>query len=198
MKIYVITGGFGSGKSTVSGMFRDLGVPILDSDLLSHEAMKPGKVGYTKVLHLFGKGILARDKTIDRKKLARIVFRDSQARKKLENILHPKVRQEVGAKMARLKKQGIPIAMVEVPLLFETGWHRTLPCDGIITLVSDPEIQILRGMSKRHLSRAEVLRRIAAQLPNEEKIALSDFVLKNNGTLKALEKSVKRLLRKLK
>lgn len=197
MKVYVITGGFGSGKSTVGQMFRDLGIPVLDSDLLSHEAMKTGTTGYTEVLRLFGKRILSRAKTIDRKKLGGIVFHDPKARKKLEKILHPRVRQGVSDEIARLEKLEAPIAMVEVPLLFETGWHRTFPCDGIITLVSNVETQILRGMSKHRLSRAEVIRRIASQLPNDKKIPLSDFVLKNNRTLRALEKSVKILLRKL-
>lgn len=197
MKVYVITGGFGSGKSTVSQMFRKLGVPVLDTDLLAHEAIKPGKSGYTEVLRLFGKSILSREKIIDRKKLGKIVFQDPKARKKLEKILHPRVRRQVAAEISRLKKEKLPIAMVEIPLLFETGWHRTLQYDGIITLVSEPETQILRGMSKHRLSREEVLHRMAAQLPNGEKIPLSNFVIKNNGTLKALERSVKQLLRKL-
>lgn len=197
MKIYIITGGFGSGKTAVAQILRKRGFPVLDTDQLAHQAMETGKPAHEEIFKVFGESVFASNRSINRKKIGELVFQNTSLRKKLEKILHPKVREAVAANLLQFRASGVPIAFIEVPLLFETGWDKELKNDGIITVFAEKEKQIERVLTHHQLTREEVIQRIAAQLPTDKKIKKSNFVIENNESLENLTLQVENLIQKL-
>jgi len=174
-----LTGGIASGKSVVAAILRELGFPVLDADSISHKLMEPGQAAHREILQSFGAGLAGSSGNIDRHKLAAIVFADPAKLAKLNSILHPRVDQIVFRQLEDWQKNGAhTAAFVEAALLIEAGMAARL--DGLVVAWCTPEQQLerlrARGMS-------EARRRIAAQLPLEEKLKRATYTINCSGTL---------------
>lgn len=189
MKWYGLTGSIGTGKSTVSHFLRDLGVPVIDADQVSHQMTQTGTPQYQQIVDLFGPQILKPDGSIDRQKLGKQVFEDKLLLGKLESILHPAIQIEVSSQRKNLEKKGYKFAVYDVPLLFEKKLEKNF--DGIISVLSNEKFQIER-IKKRNpqLSESEILTRMGHQIGTAYKRENSDFVLENEGSLEDLKKLV--------
>lgn len=175
-----LTGGYASGKSFVAGELERLGCYVIRADLLGHAVLERGGSAYGPVLEAFGPQILTEDGTIDRKKLASIVFDRPELLEKLNSFVHPAViRMEEEMFESFVQKDPHGIAVVEAAILIEAG--RDLLFDRIILTACDEETQIARGMKRDHLSREQVLARMARQLPLEEKKQHAHYVVDTSG-----------------
>ena len=192
-----VTGGIASGKSTVARMLEELGAPIIDFDLLSRVVVEPEKPAWQEIVSYFGEQVLLPDKTLDRKKLSEIVFRDPEKRKKLEGFTHPRIHQEfVRLVQEYTARDPEVIIQAVIPLLIEAGlqylFHKLL-------LVYIPqEDQVRRLMDRDKVSRETAQSILAAQLPIDEKKAYADFIIDNSGSLEETQKQVKEVWQKLK
>jgi len=174
-----LTGSIATGKSTVAQMLKELGAEIIDADQISREVVQPGQTGWQQVANAFPE-VINPDHTIDRQKLASIIFADKTARARLEAIIHPLVFDRIRAQGELLERQG-KIVFADIPLLYETNCQEWLD---EVWLVYVPEaIQLQRLMNRDHLSEAEALQRIRAQIPIEIKKQLADRVIDNSGSL---------------
>jgi dephospho-CoA kinase len=176
-----LTGGIGSGKSTVAAMLAERGALVIDADRIGHETYRPGSDGFRRVVAAFGRGIVAGDGTIDRKALGAIVFADPAALARLNAIVHPLIGAEVAARVAsaRADDPRRPV-VIEAAILLEAGWQRLV--DRLWLVSVRPETAIVRVMASRGLARAEVERRIAAQTSDAERRRRADLVIENDGT----------------
>ena len=172
-----LTGGIGSGKSTVSALLTERGAVLIDADLLAREVVQPGTPGLAAVVEAFGDGVLGPDGELDRPALAAIVFADPDARRRLDGIVHPLVR----ARAAELAGAAPPDAVVvhDVPLLVETG--QAAGYDLVLVVEADPETRV-RRLVARGLPETDARARIAAQATDEQRRAVADVVLDNSGT----------------
>lgn len=187
-----LTGSFGSGKTTVAGFFRSMGAQILDADKIAHAIIRPQAEAYKKIVKTFGKEIIKKDKSVDRDRLARIVFNNRVLLKKLNSIIHPRVIRIIKEKIEKASKR---IIILDVPLLIETGLKRRVDKIIVVNIARDRQIERLRA--KTGLSRQEILKRIKAQMPLNHKVRLADFVIDNSGTMKETRKqaiAIRRLL----
>ena len=175
MLIVGLTGGIGAGKSTVANMFAQLGALTIDADQLARQAIEPGSIGFDEVVTEFSSKILT-DGDIDRQKLGKIVFKDSEKRKKLEAIIHPKVQGALASKIKSLSPGDVLV--YEIPLLVETGAAEKF--DYIITVESDIENRLDR-LFERGMDEDEAERRIAAQASQAQREAVADRVIVNDG-----------------
>jgi len=176
-----LTGGVATGKSTVARMFKQCGAVVIDADLLARDVVKPGKPAWRAIVTLFGKTVLNPDRSLDRQALGSIVFRNRTKRRLLERIIHPRVAREQQRLVRRVaKRKPHAVVIYEVPLLFEAGVDKRV--DKIIVVTADRETQIMRLKKRNHLSRAEALRRIQAQMSLSKKVRLADIVI--DGTLR--------------
>jgi dephospho-CoA kinase len=175
MLIVGLTGGIGAGKSTVANMFAQLGALTIDADQLARQAIEKGSPGFDEVISTFGEDILSEGE-IDRQRLGSIVFRDSNKRKELESIIHPRVQEALALKIKSLSPGDILI--YEIPLLVETGAAGKF--DYIITVESDIENRLDR-LFERGLEEDEAQRRIAAQASQSERESVADYVVVNDG-----------------
>lgn len=176
-----LTGGIGSGKTTAAKRLLALGARVYHADEISRRALDPGAVCYDRVVSAFGREILQSDGTIDRKRLGQLVFSDEEKRQRLNGIVHPYVITELFAHAERdLSNEPDGIAVFEVPLLFESGLHMMM--DHNVVVSCTVENRIRRVMARDDLTREQVLARIQAQMPEEEKLLLADSILFNNGT----------------
>jgi len=192
VKLIGLTGGIASGKSTVAAVLKQLGAAVINADDLSREVVQPEQPAWKEIVEIFGADILQSDKTLDRKKLRKIVFDNPEARKKLEAIIHPKVRALAEEKIRELAAAGRSIIVYEVPLLFEGGLHHWLR--PVILVACDIETQKCRLRDRDHLTDKEAQQHIEAQMSLEEKRKLADYVIENNGTVNDLEREVKSVL----
>jgi dephospho-CoA kinase len=186
-----LTGGIATGKSYVVRRLRAAGVPVVDADVLAHEAIARGTPGLQAVVERFGNGVLTPDGDVDRARLGQIVFSDEAARRDLENIIHPVVRRGIAAFFDALPAD-TALAVADIPLLYET--HRERHFNKIIVVACAPATQIERIMARDGLSREDAERRLAAQLPIEEKLRRADFVIRTDGTHEETDAQVTRLL----
>jgi len=190
-----LTGGIATGKSHVLDRFRELGVPCLDADALAHGVMASGTEATRAIAARFGDDILAADGAVDRTKLGRIVFADASARGDLEAIVHPAVYRAISAGMRAFEIIGdAPLAVVDVPLLYETGHAGDF--DRVVATVCPPAMQLAR-LKDRGLSHAAALQRVAAQMPADEKAARADYVITTDGTTENTDAQVERIWRTL-
>lgn len=180
VRVFGLTGGLGSGKSTVAAHFRRRGLPVIDADALAREVVAPGSPALAEIAREFGAGVL-QGTALDRPKLAAIVFADPAARERLERITHPRIQALRDARLGELAARGEPLACYEVPLLFEKGLEAALRP---VVVVSVPEaLQVERAQQRDGASVAMVRARLAAQLPLAEKAARADYVIDNSGPL---------------
>lgn len=185
-----VTGGIACGKTEAGHCLSAQGFRVLDSDFLAHELMKRGRTVFQKVIGEFGRGILAGDGGIDREVLGRLVFNDPAARERLNRLVHPAVIEAGSEWVQDCRSAGADCAVL-VPLLFEAGW--TTGWDAVLCITANEQI-VFQRLEKRGLNRDEACRRIAAQLPQQEKAARSDFYIENNGTRDELERRIRCLL----
>lgn len=193
MKVCGLTGGVGMGKSTAADMMSALGVPVLDTDELAKQLVQPGARALAEIQNLFGQDIVGSDGQLRRGELARIVFADVAARRKLEAILHPRIRQGWLAQIEVWRQAGHKLAVVVIPLLFETQAESHF--DQILCVACSPATQHER-LAARGWDTDQIKRRIAAQMPVEQKIARSHFVIWTEGLLEAHHEQVQQILRK--
>jgi dephospho-CoA kinase len=194
MRLAALTGGIATGKSYCLGRFASLGVPIIDADRLSRDAVAPGTRGLAAVVARFGDDLLLADGTLDRAALGRIVFSDGTARADLEAIVHPDVYRRILEWAAKLPP-GTPLAMADIPLLFETGHQHEF--DKVIVCACDPEEQLRRVMSRDGLTEADARARLAAQWPIGEKVARADYVIRTDGSYRETDEQVRDVFRRL-
>src|SRR5579875_1548037 len=187
-----LTGGIGSGKSTVAKILAGLGAPSFDADKVGHEIYLPGTPAYHDVIAAFGQGIVAPDGTIDRKKLGPIVFADPAQLKRLEAIVHPRMFERMRQMVAEMRAQGVTAPIViEAAILIEAHWQ---PLFDEIWLVVAPRQQVLRRIeAERGLKPEQTEARIKAQLPDEERRKHATIVIDNSGTLEELRAKVEKL-----
>ena len=195
MKLVGLTGGIASGKSTVAAILRRLGASIVNADELSREVVQPGQDAWNEITKTFGSEILQEDMTLDRKKLRKIVFDNPEARKKLEAIIHPRVRALAQKRIGELAASGSSVIVYEVPLLFEAQIHLWLR--PVILVACDIETQKKRLLERDHLTELEAQQHLDAQMSLAEKRKLADYVIENDTTLEELEQQVRAVLQKI-
>jgi len=194
LKLIGLTGGAGSGKSTVSAMLRELGAEVVDADEATHAVYEPRSAGFDAVVREFGAEYV-RDGKIDRTRLGALVFADEDARHRLNAIVHPLVREWMAARTAEAMQGGAKVVVQDVPLLFENGLSRLY---STVLLVYVPEpVQLERLVKGRGLSDDRARAMIAAQMPIEEKRALANHVIDNSGGREATRKQVQTIWKDL-
>jgi dephospho-CoA kinase len=192
-----LTGGMGSGKTTVGKLFQSLGAYVLDADEICRSLVEPGKPAWQETVDLLGNGVLRDDQTLDRRKVADIVFNDPEKKKALEVILHPRVMEEEHAIYKDiLKDDPGALVIIDAALLIESENYRKV--DKVIVIACDKETQLHRIMAKNTFSREDAQRRLQQQMPLEEKIKFADYVLYNDLGLPELEEKVEALFHQLK
>ena len=182
-----LTGGIGSGKSTVSSLLEEKGAVVIDADRIVHEVQAPGGAAYQPIVERFGPEIVREDGSLDRKKLAAIVFSDPAALADLNKITHQLVTQEIAGRMAA-EAETDHVVILDVPLLVESGRSDML---GMIVVDCPVDVAVARAVA-RGMDEADVRRRIAAQASREDRLARADFVVDNSGSLDDLRREVDR------
>lgn len=182
--LFGLTGGVASGKSTVARRFAERGLDVIDADQVARDVVEPGTDGLAEVVQAFGEGVLTADGRLDRPALGKVVFGDAEARRRLEGILHPRIALETRRRAADLAEAGKTLACYEAALLVENRMQDVFRPLVVVSL--PPELQRARLMARDGASQEEAQRRIDAQLPLAEKVAVADHVIDNVGDLDAL------------
>ena len=195
MKLVGLTGGIASGKSTVAKILANLGAAIINADVLAREVVEPEQDAWKEIVATFGAAILQADRTLDRAKLRTTIFNDPNARKKLESIIHPRVRALAEKRIGEHAAAGYAVIVYEVPLLFEGNLHEWLR--PVILVACDVATQRRRLQERDRLDAAQAQKHIDAQMSLEEKRRLADYVIENNGSLEDLERQVRAVLEKI-
>ncbi len=192
MVVIGVTGGVGTGKSTVSSMFKQLGARILDADALAHEAMEPGRLAWRQIVKTFGDDILNEDRTINRRLLAQQVFSDETARKRLEAIVHPQVLRRIKQELHRVRRRrAVRAVVLDVPLLAEAGAQELV--DALVVVTAEPSQQRQRLARRRGWTEEDVARRAQAQWDLSTKVALADYVVDNRDGLERTRRQVRQI-----
>jgi dephospho-CoA kinase len=195
VKRVALTGGIATGKSHVRARLEILGIPTIDADTLAREAVAPGTPGIGDVVRRFGGDICQPNGVLNRKKLGAIIFEDPAARRDLERIIHPYVREASERWFASLDVKRYPFAVADIPLLFETG--REQEFDAVIVTACEPATQLDRLMKRDGLTREEAAHRIAAQWPLDRKLARADYIVRTDGTVEETNRQVESLVSQL-
>ncbi len=191
MKVIGLTGGIGSGKSTVAKFLAELGAAIIDADKIGHAVLEPDSEAWQQVVAAFGRQILKPNREIDRKKLGKIVFGSAKELSRLNRIMHPQICGVVKAQLEQYRRQGIDVVVVEAPLLMEAGWT-SLVDEVWVTLA--PEATVLKRLEEgMGLSKAESQARIRSQLPAKERVKHADVVINTDLSLDELKARVNKL-----
>jgi dephospho-CoA kinase len=190
VKLVGLTGGVGSGKSTVAGMLRELGAEVVDADEASHAVYEPGTPGFAAVVRGFGDGYVSGGR-IDRRRLGELVFKDADARRRLNAIVHPLVRDWMAARTVEAAERGAAIVVQDVPLLFENGLE-SLYSSVVLAYVPE-DVQVERLVGGRGFTAERAREVIAAQMPIDEKRRLAEHVIDNSGTTAETRAQVDRL-----
>jgi len=192
---YGLTGGIASGKSTVAAMLREHGFPVLEADKISHALIEPDGAAYDEVIRRFGREIVDENRKINRTRLGKLVFADREKLQQLNGILHPRVESELQKQLAELAETGrFRVAFVEAALIYEAGLDRKL--DGVVVAWCLPEQQLARLM-ERGMGEAEARRRIATQMPVQEKLVLAEEKIDCSGSMEETRYQVEALAARL-
>lgn len=194
-----LTGGIGTGKSTVSNILIEKGYKVIDADKISREVVEIGKPAYEKIVEVFGQRILLSDKTINRKKLSRLIFSSNSIRKLLNNIIHPYIWEKINLEIDELCKTNRYI-FLDVPLLIEEMDKLELygiKLKEIYLVYSDESTQLSRLMERDNISKEEALNKIKAQMSLDEKVKIADKIINNSGDINILKKNIDDLLKEL-
>ena len=190
-RVIGLTGGIASGKSEISRILREHGLPVIDVDGVAHEVLATDEGIKRKVAAAFGPEVLTAGGAIDRQRLGTIIFRDAERRRDLERILHPMI----GSVLRQRTQEADDIVVLDMPLLIELGEHELV--DVVVVVYATREHQIQRLMERDGLTREEAMQRIETQLPLGEKVLHADYVINNNGSLQDTEVQVLRLYQAL-
>ena len=185
-----LTGGIASGKSTVADMFADLGVPVIDTDVIAREVVSPGQPALEEIRDAFGDGVIAADGTLDRSAMRKIVFGDEEARRRLEAIMHPRIGM---ATVERADTAGGEYQVIVVPLLVESSLRAFV--DRVLVVDCSEETQVARLLARDAESEAQARRILAAQSSRAERLAIADDVIENEGGLGDAREQVRALHR---
>ena len=191
-----LTGGIGSGKTAVSKLLAKFGVGIIDTDLIAHQITAAQGMAIPPIQEQFGPEFIGPDGALDRGKMRALVFENPEARKLLEAVTHPLIRQETTKQALQAARDGAPYLVFAVPLLIESGTWKDL-IDHLVVMDCPKETQIERVMQRSNLTRQEIERILAAQASPEERLAQADTVIKNQGSLGDLEAEVQTLHQKI-
>lgn len=183
-----LTGGIGSGKSSVCTIFHELGAPIIDSDIIARELVVPGSMALKQIEGCFGQQLLQEDGSLDRKQMRELVFSNQAQREQLESILHPLIRQEMERQINRLNA---PYIILAIPLLLEKGWQQQL--DRVLVVDCSVELQRQRALMRDSSSVQTIDRIIASQISRDARIAAADDLIDNSGSYEALRDQVETL-----
>jgi dephospho-CoA kinase len=196
VKLIGLTGGIASGKTTVARILKRLGAAIVDADALAREVVEPGREAWREIVEAFGREILQPDRTLDRQKLRATIFADPTARKKLETIVHPRVRALAEERIREHSAAGHEIVVYEVPLLFEGKLHEWLR--PVVLVACGVNTQKQRLQQRDRIDAEAAQQHIGAQMSLEEKRRLADYVIENDGSLEDLERQVQAVVKKIK
>lgn len=188
-----ITGGIGTGKSSVSAILRLYGYTIIDADKVAHQILNDHT---PSVVELFSEDILGKDDQIDRKKLGKIVFENYAQKKKLEDFLHPKIKNEILSQANQLESYS-QYYFLDIPLFFEVGGKKTYEVDQVLLIYAPKELQLKRIIARDGLSQEDAIKRIEAQMDIEEKKLRSENIIENTKGLKELQEEIEKFLQKL-
>jgi dephospho-CoA kinase len=190
-----LTGGIGSGKSTVSQILTELGAVIIDADKVGHEAFKPGTPAWREVMATFGKEVIAPGGEVDRKKLGSIVFGNPEALLKLNRIMHPKMADMMRAQIDEYRRQGLKVIVLDAAILIEANWT---PLVDEVWLTVAPESKVLERLKKqRGMTEEQTLARIRSQLSTQERMRYAKVVINNDGDIDDLKAKIKELWQRL-
>jgi dephospho-CoA kinase len=191
-----LTGGIGSGKTAVSDLLAKLGAGVVDTDRIAHQITSSNGAAISSIKEQFGSDFITADSALNRDKMRALVFAKPEARKSLEAIIHPLIRQETARQALQLSKNGVPYIVFVVPLLIESGsWIGLI--DRLVVVDCSEELQITRVMQRSNLPREEVERILAAQASRDERLKHADMVIENQGSLEGLEAEVQSLHQKI-
>ncbi len=190
-----LTGGIGSGKSTVARMLEAHGARIVDADRIAREVVAPGSEALEAIRARFGQGVFDLDGNLDRPALGALVFADPAARRDLEAITHPRIGAVAARETEAARAAGVPVVVYEAALIVENRLYEGL--DALIVVASAPKTQVERVVERDGLSEDEAHRRLAAQLPLAEKVKVADYVVDNDGTLEETRSQVDAIWREL-
>lgn len=193
MKIIGLTGGIGSGKTTVSDYLISRGYPVLDADRIAREIVLPGSEMLIRLAAVFGEEIIREDGSLDRRKLGDIVFSDPEKKKTLDSLMHTEILELIHERIYRFRESA-EVIFIDAPLLFETGLDKSV--NEIWVVDVDNETRIKRIMERDGLKRDEILKRISTQMTREEKNRRADVILDNTGDQEALYRQIEQLLKK--
>lgn len=194
-KIIGLTGGIASGKSTVSALLRQAGIPVIDADQVARQVQRPGSVALDKLAAAFGPAIIAPDGSLNRQQLGQRVFDDPAARQELDRIVQPLIKDTIWQAVDNFRRQGVANVVLDVPLLFEAGYDTD--CDLVVVVRVSPATELRRLMARNGYSRAAAQARIAAQLPLSVKVAKADVVIDNDGSREETRRQVAQLVEDL-
>ena len=197
MLLVGLTGGIATGKSTVSGMLRDAGLPIVDADVVAREVVVPGTTTLEKIKLAFGPSVIDTG-VLNRRRLGDIVFSNSQELARLNDIMQPAISRAMADKINFWRMQQVPILILDVPLLFERNYEKDGKIDKIIVVTTDEATQLERLKLRNQLSDSQARNRIRSQLPLKDKVAQADYVIDNNQDQKSLTQQVAALIENLK
>jgi dephospho-CoA kinase len=190
-----LTGGIATGKSTVTGMLRERGIPVIDADQIAREVVEPGKPAFEAIMDHFGRDILLADGQLDRKKLGEIVFSDESERQKLNAIVHPEVRRVMREEAKMAEKNGASIVFMDIPLLFESKLQHMV--EKIAVVYAPASMQLARMLERDELEEEQALKRLRAQFPIDQKREEADFLIDNSRTREETERQVEDMLAKI-
>lgn len=190
-----LTGGIATGKSTVSKMFQQLNIPVIDTDKIAYDLLKKGTDAYHEIVQVFTEDLLLSDLEINRKKLGKIIYYDDEKRNILNSIVHPKVKTIVLGEIDRLKELGNTIIVVDVPLLFETDFFKIV--DKTIVVYSSYEDQLKRLIDRDNITKEYAEQKISSQMSVAEKAKLADYVIDNSFSILETKKEFNKILQEL-
>jgi dephospho-CoA kinase len=201
-RVVGLSGGIGSGKSSVLAMLVELGATPIDADAIVHEMQAPGTPMLAEMAAAFGDEVIREDGSLDREAVGAIVFRDEEARAQLGNIVHPPVIAEMGNRAKQAVERGDPLVVLDIPLLFEGAKHGSgsaavMSYDATILVWVPERVQVERTVARDGCEEAEALRRIAAQMPIDEKRELADIIIDNSGDHDSTRKQVRAIYTQL-
>ncbi len=185
MLVVALTGGIGSGKTTVSQLFEAFGIPVIDTDIISRQLVAPGEVTLEAIINQFGPSVLSADRSLNRTKLRQIIFQNTEKKAQLESILHPLIRKEVARQISKLTA---PYCIVVIPLLIESNQEKI--ADRILVVDTSEFAQLARVTLRDNQTENEVAAIISAQVSPNKRLAAADEVIHNNGSLKELKQQV--------
>lgn len=180
MRAIGLTGGIASGKTTVAARLSERGAVVIDADIVGHEVYRPELPAWTALIEAFGRGIVAPDGTIDRRQLGARVFNNPAEMQRLTDIVWPEMKRVMAERLDGLRRDGVPVAVVEAAVLLEAGWQDLV--DEVWTVVVPPAVAAARVMERNQLSEEQARARIASQLSNAERIRGADLVIENSGS----------------